>query len=412
MTLGWKTRPLGEVAELQGRIGWKGLTAKEYTPKGPYFLSVHSLNYGACVDFRAAFHISQQRYDESPEIMLQVDDVLICKDGAGIGKVGIVCNLPGQSTINSSLLLIRAKPNTLPKYLYYILKSPYFQEIVKSRLEGATTPHLYQRDIAKFPVHLPPVEEQQRIVAVLDEAFAGITAAESNVHVQLHSVDQARRAFEAAAFGGDNTPRTVIRLGEIANFRNGLNYTKSSVGETVPIVGVADFENNFSVDFQSLSRVRIDGQLGAADELAEGDILMVRSNGSKRLIGRTMLIGPVQERTGYSGFVIRTRVHADEISPDYLCHYLKSSTVRAALVASGAGANISSLSQGALADLAIPVFSKRKQASIVRQLEAGQSEVDALAQIYRRKLTALAELKQSLLAHAFSGQLTREPLAA
>jgi type I restriction enzyme, S subunit len=77
---GWEVRTLEEVAYLSGRIGWKGLTAKEYTSEGPFFVSVHSLNYGDYVDFRDAFHISQARYDESPEIMLKPNDVLICKD--------------------------------------------------------------------------------------------------------------------------------------------------------------------------------------------------------------------------------------------------------------------------------------------------------------------------------------------
>ncbi|HUG70066.1 MAG TPA: hypothetical protein VMM76_20110, partial [Pirellulaceae bacterium] len=85
MKNGWQRKQLGELAELKGRIGWRGLTSKEYTQSGPLFISVHSLNYGDCVDFRDAFHISEERYVESPEIMLQKDDVLICKDGAGIG---------------------------------------------------------------------------------------------------------------------------------------------------------------------------------------------------------------------------------------------------------------------------------------------------------------------------------------
>jgi len=100
---GWEKRRLGELAELKGRIGCRGLTANEYTNAGPLFLSVHSLNYGDYVDFRDAFHISEERYIESPEIMLQPADVLICKDGAGIGKVGIVGELPDRTTINSSL---------------------------------------------------------------------------------------------------------------------------------------------------------------------------------------------------------------------------------------------------------------------------------------------------------------------
>src|ERR1700730_5156330 len=108
MKKGWERKQLGELAELRGRIGWRGLTAKEYTKNGPLFLSVHSLNYGDEVDFRDAFHISEDRYAESPEIILRKDDVLICKDGAGIGKVGIVGGLPDRATINSSLLLIRS----------------------------------------------------------------------------------------------------------------------------------------------------------------------------------------------------------------------------------------------------------------------------------------------------------------
>ena len=168
MKKGWEAKPLGELCYLAGRIGWKGLTAKEYTKEGPFFLSVHGLNYGDYVDFRDAFHISQARYDESPEIKLRTNDVLLCKDGAGIGKVGIVNELPGKSTINSSLLLLRAENGLAPKYLYFALCSPLFQDLVRGRINGATTPHLYQRDIRELRIPLPDAETQQRIVRILD----------------------------------------------------------------------------------------------------------------------------------------------------------------------------------------------------------------------------------------------------
>ena len=202
---GWREVKLGRVALLSGRIGWKGLTAKEYTDNGPFFLSVHSLNYGDYVDYRDAFHITQKRYDESPEIMLRPNDVLICKDGAGIGKLGIVGEgMPGQTTINSSLLLVRAQEGILPKYLYYSLSSPYFQEIVKSRLMGATTPHLYQRDIAEFPIYLPPLSIQQPIVAILDEAFAGLATATANVSRNLKNASRLFEAYLKSVFARRN----------------------------------------------------------------------------------------------------------------------------------------------------------------------------------------------------------------
>jgi type I restriction enzyme S subunit len=162
---------LKEVAELRGRIGWKGLTAKEYVEEGPRFLSVHSLNYGHFVDFRDAVHITQARYDESPEIMLQENDILICKDGAGIGKLGMVPSLLGPTTINSSMLLIRPGKNVLHEYLYFYLLSPMFQSIVQERLSGSTTPHLYQRDIAELAVVLPSLDVQKELVADIWKAF-------------------------------------------------------------------------------------------------------------------------------------------------------------------------------------------------------------------------------------------------
>jgi hypothetical protein len=198
----WQKRKLGDLAELKGRIGWRGLTAKEYTEEGPLFLSVHSLNYGDYVDFRDAFHISQVRYDESPEIILQENDVLICKDGAGIGKLGIVGKLPDKATINSSLLLIRSGGMILPKFLYYCLSSPYFQSIVQSKLNGATTPHLYQRDITEFPVFLPPLSEQERIVANLEALRSDAQRLESLNEQEQATLKELKKSLLHQAFSG------------------------------------------------------------------------------------------------------------------------------------------------------------------------------------------------------------------
>ncbi|MYZ61335.1 restriction endonuclease subunit S [Elizabethkingia anophelis] len=168
----WTWCRLGEIVYTAGRIGWKGLTASEYKKSGPMFISVHSLNYGDYVDYSQVNYISEERYIESPEIMLKNKDILICKDGAGIGKLGIVKNLTEKATINSSLLLIRNNKGVNYKFLYYNLLSPFFQRIVNERIMGATTPHLYQRDIVEFTIPLPPLEIQERTVSKLDELMA------------------------------------------------------------------------------------------------------------------------------------------------------------------------------------------------------------------------------------------------
>lgn len=186
---------LKEVADLKGRIGWRGLTAKEYVKEGPRFLSVHCLNYGHYVDFRDAFNITHERYDESPEIMLQENDILICKDGAGIGKLGIVPALQGPTTINSSLLLIRPRASVYHEFLYLYLLSPMFQTIVQERLSGSTTPHLYQRDIAELKIELPPLEMQERLVGEIWEAFSHQESLSELASAKLEVLTNLRDSF-------------------------------------------------------------------------------------------------------------------------------------------------------------------------------------------------------------------------
>ncbi len=233
---GWKVKMLGEVANTNGRIGWKGLTAKEYTKEGPLFISVHSLNYGDYVDFRDAFHISQTRYDESPEIMLKKNDILICKDGAGIGKLGIIQELHEEVTINSSLLLIRCKKEILTKYLYYNLLSPIFQSIVQSRLSGATTPHLYQRDIVTFPILLPTIIEQEDVIQKLDALSAKTKKLKEIYKKKIEDLEELKRSILQKAFTGELTTsiQTNISSGNVIQLQKieGITATDLQAGIT------------------------------------------------------------------------------------------------------------------------------------------------------------------------------------
>ena len=122
----WASATLENLIGIYARIGWRGLTKDEYTEKGPLFLSVYSLNHGKTVVFHQANHISIERYEESPEIRLQLNDILLCKDGAGIGKVGIVKHLPEKATVNSSLLVIRSFEAFIPDFLYYLFFRTFY----------------------------------------------------------------------------------------------------------------------------------------------------------------------------------------------------------------------------------------------------------------------------------------------
>lgn len=160
---------IGKDLYLKGRIGWKGLSKDEYLKTSDYrIINGYSLKEGY-IDWDIAGYITDKRYFESPEIMLQNGDILISKDGT-IGKVGIVKKLDCHATVASGIFVLR---NIIPEkldteYLFQYLKSNNFKYFINGvKAEGSTINHLYQRDLIKLEIDVPNLLSQQKISSVL-----------------------------------------------------------------------------------------------------------------------------------------------------------------------------------------------------------------------------------------------------
>lgn len=198
----WAIAKLDKLITITARVGWKGLKKEEYTSNGPLFLSVHALNYGKQVDFTDAQHISMNRYNESPEIMLRLEDILLCKDGSGIGKVGIVKHLPSKTTINSSLLIIRGEEVFTSDFLYYLMLGPQLQSIVSARITGSAIPHLFQQDIKEFVLMVPPIEEQKQIVQEIEYRLTILDDLERTIKSNLQKIEEFKYTLLKKSFEG------------------------------------------------------------------------------------------------------------------------------------------------------------------------------------------------------------------
>ncbi len=268
-----------------------------------------------------------------------------------------------------------------------------------------TVPKLNQGSLREIPIPVPPLSEQQRIVGVLGEAFAGLAIAEAHAAQNLQN---ARALFEShlqAVFTQRGPGWVEKRLADIAEFKNGLNFTRQSKGQTLRMVGVGDFQELSVVPTETLQSVTIDGTLSDDYLIRRDDILTVRSNGSKDLVGRCMLVPDVAEKTSFSGFIIRIRFDNREVVPGFLLHYMKCGATRERLTRDGGGANISNINQAKLSELPVFLPSFERQEEIVTQLDALSAETQRLAGLYERKRAALEALKKSLLHQAFSGAL-------
>ena len=288
-------------------------------------------------------------------------------------------------------------------YLYYYLTytHKYFQKVAV----GATVKSLRQRHFEELPVLLPSsVDEQNRIVAILDEAFEGINASIANTEKNLTN---ARELF-------DNYLHSVLldkkwEWKKLKDLCNGVEYgssAKSKKEGNVPVLRMGNIQNG-QLDWEKLvytdDKDEIEKYL-----LKNNDVLFNRTN-SPELVGKTAIYKSEMPAI-FAGYLIRVHRKEDLLDGDYLTYFLNSKIARnygnTVVISSVNQANINGTK---LKGYPIPAPSISEQRLIVKKLDDLQEETNSLETIYQKKLTALAELKQSLLAKAFSGELTAQP---
>jgi type I restriction enzyme S subunit len=171
----WDIKTIGESSILKGRIGWQGLTTKEYLKQGDYYLVTGTNFIHGKIDWSTCSYVDYRRYNQDKYIQIKENDILITKDGT-IGKVAIVYPKPDKpGTLNSGIFVLRPLNNDyIPKFMYWILSSEYFKSFINDIKAGSTISHLYQKDFINFQYVCPPLTEQKKIAEILstvDEAI-------------------------------------------------------------------------------------------------------------------------------------------------------------------------------------------------------------------------------------------------
>lgn len=170
----WSVIRLGRVVSILGRIGFRGFTKSDFTDKtGAISLSPGNLLPSNKMTFEACSYIKWEKYNESPEIKIQNGDLLLVKTGSSYGKCAIVEYLPKESTINPQLARIVSHGVNI-SFLRIVFSSPFAKSQFESFVTGTATPTFSQEKIANFVLPFPPIEEQHRIVARVDELMARI----------------------------------------------------------------------------------------------------------------------------------------------------------------------------------------------------------------------------------------------
>ena len=319
-------------------------------------------------------YVPTEFYEKANKGKLKKGDLLICKDGALTGKVAIVRDeLEGQKAmINEHVFIVRCENETTQNYLYVFLFSSLGQNLLKSNITGSAQGGLNRSNLAKIKIPFPSNIVQEKIVSECQKIDTEAFEAKEEIGELQENINEIVVGIKGKK----------VRVGTIAQFKNGLNYKKSTQGISISIVGVADFKENKSPEWDKVQSIKINEHVDDSYLLHKNDLVTVRSNGSRELVGRFMLIDKEpEERTTFSGFSIRVRIVSDEVNSEFLYYLLASANVRQSLTTGSNGANIKSLNQDLLSNLEIPLPSLSEQKRIVDKIGVIEAKIASLKMI-------------------------------
>ena len=278
-------------------------------------------------------------------------------------------------------------------FLLYFIKSNGTMGIINTLATGTVRLNVKLSMLKEFPITVPPLSDQQSIVEELNTINELIRLKKE----QLDDYDKLSQSIFSEMFGDpieNEKGWEVKKFSEVASFKNGLNFGKNENGYSYKILGVGDFKNNYVVNSSLLEYINLNDELSSDYFLKPEDIVFVRSNGSKELVGRCVSVD-CTEPTTYSGFCIRCRLDENSgVLPMYLLYVCKNKGIREYLTQSGRGCNISNVNQKILnsTDIIIPPVSK--QELFIQRIELIEQQKDEIKSTIADLETLLASRMQ------------------
>lgn len=384
---------LGDVCQT-GSGGTPLSSRKEYYEGGtiPWLLS-GEVSQG---EVRAATKfITKVGLKNSAARLFPKDTVLVAMYGATAGQVGI---LRFEAATNQAVCGILPNKLFVPEFLFYYFLAK--KEELVAQAVGNAQPNISQVKIRNTEIPVSPLPEQQRIVGVLDEAFAGLATAQATAEKNLQN---ARALFEShlhSIFTQRGEGWVETTLDEVCGFQNGFAFKSSTFKPSgLPILRISNIQDG-KVDTKRLVFFDQKDYRENLDRyrIIEDDLLIAMSGATTGKLGFN---------TKDTVFYLNQRVGKFEpskkLNKRFLYHFLSTKVEENLRISAGAAQP--NLSTEQIKSFVLPLPSNEEQERIVDALESLATETQRLESLYQKKLAALAALKKSLLHQAFAGEL-------
>ncbi|MDE5620262.1 MAG: restriction endonuclease subunit S, partial [Ruminococcus sp.] len=286
---------------------------------------------------------------------------------------------------------------------YYILNSPHYEEEFRFNISGLIG-GVSKSKLMNFIFPYLLLEEQKKISAYLDEKCTKIDTIISKQQKIIEKLKDYKlsRINEIVT----NVDGIECHLGRISSMKNGLNFNMTLEGNKVKFLGVGDFKDYFILNEKEMfSEIIITEEIPQEYLLENGDIVFVRSNGSKELVGRAVMVENIDFALTYSGFCIRFRnTRTDLIDDKYLLYFFRSPYFRKQLEKYSQGSNISNINQVLLSQISIIIPSPDYQITSLETLGKLSSSIDSIITKKQALIEKLTEYKKSLIYEVVTGK--------
>lgn len=413
----WNTKRIKYMATLKGRIGWQGLTSEEYQDEGTFLITGVDFANGG-INWEQCEHVPMKRWEEARDIQIQNGDLLITKDGT-VGKVAIVSDMPGETSLNSGVLRIMPIEGYSRRFLYWVLQSEVFWNWFNFKNAGnSTIIHLYQGDFAEFIYAFPDYDEQERIADYLDVECAKINSIIDTIEKQIDTLKGYKKSLitEAVTKGirrnvplknsgfswMGNVPShwEVKRLKYLGRARNGLTYAPEDVIDTEDGVLVLRSSNIQNDELDLEDTVYVNMKVPDVLHLRKNDILLCSRNGSRDLIGKCILIDERTVNESYGAFMCVFRSDYNEF-----IHYVFLSDIFSYYLGTFLTSTVNQLTNFNLHNMVIPIpLDKKEQKEIVDFLDKKCSEINLVLSEKEQQLESIRRHRDSLIYEYVTGK--------
>ena len=348
-------------------------------------------------------------------------DVLLCKINPRINRVWKVSQFTDNELIASSEWIIIRNNHIDANYLMYCFQSKYFREFMLSNVSGVggSLMRAQPKYVQTYPIPLPPLSEQQRIVERIEELFAKLDEAKERLQEVADSFAVRKAAILHKAFTGELTKQWRLENGvsdesweesNLGSFiacgpQNGLYKPKSSYGDGIRIIRIDAFYDGVIEQWDELKRLRLDENEIECYSLNLNDILINRVN-SMQYLGKSALVRELKDICVFESNIMRLSVDESRIYPEFLISFLNSQMGLNELRKNAKQAvNQASINQQDIKNVIINLPALSEQHEIVRLIDELLAREHKAQQATEQALVSIDLMKKSILARAFRGEL-------